>query len=337
MKNIKIEFLELLKNNTNFTQRESYGILIFIPFIILIPFVMLFWERIQNAKEIDAEIVALQAEKADSLLAVLEMQQPLDRETKLAMLEIRPFDPNKLSIAQWQAMGVKPYLAKKIVNAVNKKFVFRQKNDLAKIWGFPKEEYERLKDFIDLPDTVIRKNKYASYDKNKYDNKNYKDYKNYDKDKSENNYTSNYEKKEYTKYIPKVIEKFDINTADTATLKQIRGIGEKTSVRIEKFRDGIGGFHSLNQVQEVYGLSPEIFEELQKYAFISSNFKVKKININTADYETLKSHPYINGKAASILLKYKKQHGNYKTIEDIKKSRAINEENLTKLVPYLEF
>ncbi|WP_375563102.1 helix-hairpin-helix domain-containing protein [Bernardetia sp. OM2101] len=341
MKNIKTEFLEFIKNNTNFTQRESFGMVILIPIIILIPFLMIFWERIQSAEELDKELIELQAEKADSLLAVLEMQQPLDRETKLAMLEIRPFDPNKLSIAQWQAMGVKPWVAKRVVNAVNKKYVFLQKNDLARFNGFPKEEYERLKDYINLPDSVDRKeyykNKYAS--NKKYDNKYNKksNYKNYDNNKSKNNYTSDYKKKEYKKYVPKIIKKFDINIADTAILKQIRGIGEKTSVRIEKFRDAIGGFHSLNQVQDVYGLSPEAFEELQKYAFIASSFKVKKININTADYQTLKSHSYINGKAASILLKYKKQHGNYTTIEDIKKSRAIDKENLTKLIPYLEF
>jgi DNA uptake protein ComE-like DNA-binding protein len=286
------------------------------------------WERIQNPAEIDTKIIGLQAEKADSLLAVLEMQQPLDRETKLAMLELQLFDPNKLSIAQWQAMGVKPYLAKKIVNAVDKKFVFRQKNDLAKIWGFPKEEYERLAPFIDLPDSAEKKHydntKYASYDKNKYDNS----------DKKEG-YTSNYEKKEYVKYVPKVIEKFDINTADTATLKQIKGIGEKTAIQLEKFRNSIGGFHSLEQAKEVYILSPEAFEELKKYALITS--PIKKININKADYETLKNHLYIKGKAASILLKYKKQHGNYKTIEDIRQSRAIDEENLAKLIPYLEF
>lgn len=214
--------------------------------------------------------------------------------------------------------GRKILSSKKIVNAVNKKFVFKQKNDLAKIWGFPKEEYERLKDFIDLPDTVKRKkynkNKYASYDKNKYNNKNYKEYKNYDK--SENNYTSTYEKKEYKKYVPKIIEKFDINTADTATLTQIRGIGGKTAIWITNIRDNMGGFHSLNQTREVPILSDDAFKELQKYALIIS--PIKKININTADYETLKKHPHIKWKAASILLKYKKQHGNYKSIEDIK-------------------
>ncbi len=333
IQNIRVEFSELVKNNTNFTQREANGMVV-LSFLFLLPLLMIIWERVQSVDELDEKIMTLQAEKADSLLAVLEMQQPLDRETKLAMLEIRPFNPNKLSIAQWQAMGVQPWVAKRVVNAVSKNYIFLQKNDLANFSGFPKEEYERLKNYIDLPDSVDRKeyykNKYASSDK-KYDNKNYKDYKN---DKSENNYTSNYEKKEYTKYVPKLIEKFDINKADTATLKQIKGIGEKTANWIVSNRDKIGGFHSLEQVKEIPILSEDAFKELQKYAFITS---FKKININTADYETLKNHFYIKGKAASILLKYKKQHGSYKNIEDIKKSRALEDENLTKLIPYLEF
>lgn len=334
IQNIRVEFSELVKNNTIFSQREASGMVV-LSFFFLLPFFMIIWERVQSIGELDEKIMTFQAEKADSLLAVLEMQQPLDRETKLAMLEIRPFNPNKLSMAQWQAMGVQPWVAKRIVNAVSKNYVFLQKNDLANFSGFPKEEYERLKNYIDLPDSVDRKeyykNKYASSNKNKYDNKNYKGYKN---DKSENNYTSNYEKKEYVKYVPKVIEKFDINTADTATLTQIKGIGEKTASWIVSNRDKIGGFHSLEQVKEIPILSEDAFKELQKYAFITS---FKKININIADYETLKNHLYIKGKAASILLKYKKQHGNYKSIEDIKKSRAIEDENLIKLIPYLEF
>ncbi|WP_338768463.1 helix-hairpin-helix domain-containing protein [Bernardetia sp. ABR2-2B] len=338
IQNIRAEFSELVKNNSNFSQREANGMVV-LSIVFVFPILAIIYERVQSIDEIDAELTALQVEKADSLLAVLEMQQPLDRETKLAMLEIPLFNPNKLSIAQWQAMGVRPWVAKRVVNAVNKKYVFLQKNDLERFNGFPKEEYERLKDYIDLPDSVDRKayykNKYASqnkYKKKKYDKNKYK---NYGKDNSENKYTSTYEKKEYKKYVPKVIEKFDINTTDTATLKQIRGIGEKTALQIENFRNRIGGFHSLEQAKDVYILSPEAYEELKKYALIIS--PIKKININKADYQTLKNHLYIKGKSASILLKYKKQHGNYKNIEDIKKSRAIKEENLTKLIPYLEF
>lgn len=112
MKNIKTEFSELVKNNTNFTQREAKGMLV-LSFFFFLPFLAISYERLQSVDEIDKELTKLQAEKADSLLAVLEMQQPLGRETKLAMLEIKPFNPNKLSIAQWQAMGVKSYLAKR--------------------------------------------------------------------------------------------------------------------------------------------------------------------------------------------------------------------------------
>ncbi len=337
-KNIRAEFSELVRNNTNFSQREANGMVV-LSVILVFPIFAIGCERLRDAEEIDEKVTHFQSVKADSLLAVLEAQQPLDRETKLAMLEIPLFNPNKLSAAQWQAMGVQPWVAKRVANAVSKKYVFLQKNDLEKFGGFPKEEYERLKDFIDLPDTVDRKKyykeKYASqnkYKKNSYDKNKYK---NYDKDDSENNYTSTYEKKEYKKYVPKVIEKFDINTADTATLTQIRGIGAKTSVWLVDIRDKMGGFHSLEQAREVPILSDDAFKELQKYAFIGTS--IKKININTAEYETLKNHPHIKWKAASILLKYKKQHGNYKTVEDIRKSRAIKEEELTKLIPYLEF
>ncbi len=339
IQNIRIEFSELVKNNTNFTQREANGMVV-LSFLFLLPVFMIVWERVKPVDEINEGLTAFQAKKADSLLTILEMQQPLDRETKLALLKIPIFNPNKLSIEEWQAMGVKSWVAKRVVNAINKKYVFLQKNDLERFGGFPKEEYERLKDFIDLPDSVDRKKYYAdkyasSYDKNKYDSKNYKDYKNYDNNTSENNYTSTYEKKEYVKYVPKVIEKFDINTADTATLTQIRGIGGKTAIWITNIRDNMGGFHSLEQTREVPILSEEAFKELQKYALIIS--PIKKININTADYEILKNNPYIKWKAASILIKYKKHHGSYKSIEDIRKSRAIDEENLIKLTPYLEF
>lgn len=301
-KQLRTEFSELVKNNSNFPRREANGMLV-LSVCLALPMIVIGCERWESTEEMDAKVTALQAEKADSLLAVLEMQQPLDRETKLAMLEIRPFDPNKLSIAQWQAMGIKPYLAKKIVNAVSKKFVFRQKNDLAKIWGFPKEEYQRLEPYINLPDTFIRKQsqKYASYEK-----KEYKNYKNYDTKDTEKNYSSNNEKKEYKKYTPKIIEKFDLNTADTATLKQIRGIGEKTAIWMVGNREKLGGFHSIEQAKEVYILSEAAFEELKKYAFVSPSFNVRKININTADYNTLANHLYIKGKSASILLKYKK-------------------------------
>ena len=338
MRNIRTEFSELVRNNTNFSQREASGMLV-LSFMLFLPILTIIYERVKRVEELNKETIRLQAKKADSLLAILEMQQPLSRETKLSMLELRPFNPNKLSKAEWQAMGIKPWIAEKVVNAINKKYIFLQKNDLEKFRGFPKEEYERLKNFIDLPDSVDRKKYYADlhdFKKPKYENSNYKNYKEHNSDKKDN-YTSNYVREEYLKYTPKVIEKFDINTADTATLKQIRGIGEKTAIQIEKFREGIGGFHSLEQLKEVYILSSEAFSELQKYAFISSSFKIKKISINIAEYETLKNHSYIKGKAASILLKYKKQHGNYKTVEDIRKSGAIEEENLVKLIPYLEF
>jgi len=127
---------------------------------------------------------------------------------------------------------------------------------------------------------------------------------------------------------------FDINTANQSQLKDIRGIGDVLSTRILKFRDKLGGFISKSQYEEVYGLSPTAISDLKNNTYIKSNFEPKKININS-EINILGQHPYIGYKLAKAIVNYRKQHGEIKTIQELKKLNCINDGMYAKMHPYL--
>lgn len=173
-----------------------------------------------------------------------------------------------------------------------------------------------------------------------YKKQNYKAY-NYSKKKYTNNdkkqkrdsiYSINKSYKNEAK--PNKIIVLDINKATAEQLKKVRGVGKKLSVRIIKFRDRLGGFYSMNQLKEVYGLENEIIEKTKKHFSIQS--KPKKIILNTDSLKLLASHPYISWKLAKVIIRYRKMHGNYDSPEKLQKIGAIKAETFSKLKPYLE-
>src|SRR5690606_34679204 len=111
-------------------------------------------------------------------------------------------------------------------------------------------------------------------------------------------------------YAEKVIEPFDINLATADELIQIRGIGEGFSNRILKYRNTLGGFYSLDQVKNTYGLPDSTFLELKKYAFIKS--PPERIKINSISLETWKGTNLKTYQKKAILA-FRNQHGNFKT------------------------
>ena len=50
----------------------------------------------------------------------------------------------------------------------------------------------------------------------------------------------------------------------------------------------------------------------------------------------LADHPYIKKKLADIIVNYRSQHGNFKTIDDLKKIKTIDEDNFNKLKVYIK-
>jgi competence ComEA-like helix-hairpin-helix protein len=215
------------------------------------------------------------------------------------------FNPNTIEEEGLIELGFTTFLAKRIVNFRSKGGTFKKADDLYKIYGIDSALVTELKPFIVIPSLDFEENK--PYEK--YANKN----------------NTEFRKTEKT---------IDINTADTNDLKKIYGIGSKLANRIILYREKLGGFYSYSQLNEVWGLNPGLVELLQK-KFIINNTIIKKININTIDQKTLEQHPYIGFKTAKSILNYKKQHGKFNTIEDLRKIISLKDSVIIRLNNYL--
>ncbi len=128
---------------------------------------------------------------------------------------------------------------------------------------------------------------------------------------------------------------WDINTADETQLKTIQGIGPALSPRIMKFRNRLGGFIDQAQYQEVYGLQAAVIERLKKHTYIHTDFQPTKLNVNTADFQTLAAHPYISYQQAQSIVRYRAQHGPFATLEELGSLVLLDKATLEKLKPYL--
>jgi competence ComEA-like helix-hairpin-helix protein len=219
--------------------------------------------------------------------------------------ELFYFDPNTLSFDGWKKLGVREKTIITIQKYLNKGGHFYVSEDLKKIYGIRTNEYERLKPYIQIETTNRKHTSEADLSKET--------------------------RKKQSNSKPKLIE---INAADTSAFIALTGIGSKLATRIVNFRDKLGGFYSVDQLAETYGLHDSTFQKIKAYLSVDNSF-LKKININVATKDEMKSHPYIKWNLANAIVEYRNQHGNYASIDDLKKISMVTEEMLAKLKPYL--
>lgn len=215
--------------------------------------------------------------------------------------ELFQFDPNTISLHDWQRLGLNERTGKTILKYLSKGGKFYKPEDLQKIWGMPEGFYERVKDYVNI--TSVKKN-YPVY---------------------ENKPFVREERK------PSVI---NINEADTSAFIALPGIGSKLSARIISFREKLGGFYSVDQIGETWGLPDSTFQKLKGRLQVNGD-DVRKLNVNTATKDELKAHPYIRWNAANAIVEYRNQHGAFKALDELKNIALIDESVYEKIVHYL--
>lgn len=111
----------------------------------------------------------------------------------------------------------------------------------------------------------------------------------------------------------------DLNAATAEELRTIRGIGDKLSARIVKFRDRLGGFLVKEQLYDVYGLEPEVVHRAFEQFKVVEMPKIEKININTASVEELSRLVYFSYTIAENVVLYRNANGEFKHLDDLLK------------------
>lgn len=220
------------------------------------------------------------------------------------------FDPNTLDESGWRKLGLRDRTIRTILNYRGKGGQFRKPDDLQKIYGLHKDEFERLKPYIVIasPSAGSSQQHYSSTN------------------------TSFSERPVYERKKPQSI---DINAADTTAYITLPGIGSKLAARIVNFREKLGGFYSVEQVGETFGVPPETFEAVKPYLQLKGG-TVRKMNVNTAGYDELNAHPYISSKLAYLINKQRKT-GPITNPEALKELVAQTNDNFEKVEHYISF
>lgn len=217
------------------------------------------------------------------------------------------FDPNTVNLTQLISMGLSQKQASSILNYRNKGGQFRTKSDFKKMYTVSQKFFDSVEPYIVISQKTQSEKR---------------------------NYNKPYTNKTAVSK-PKVT--IDLQTANAEILQSVKGIGEKTANRIIKYRTLLGGFHSINQLKEVYGVSPENLERILPQVFVSVT-SLKKININKVEGKALKTHPYIiSWDQVNEILNERKLGGHYTDFEDLKKRSNLDGEVLEKIKPYLVY
>jgi DNA uptake protein ComE-like DNA-binding protein len=242
----------------------------------------------------------------------LSLQSQIDsmKQEKLDYVpKIYPFNPNFITDYKGYKLGMS-------VAEIDRLLAFRKEN---KYVNSPKEFQAVTKVSDSLLNAISPYFKFPDWVNKK---KEYKEYKNYP--------NTAFAKKERIVII-------DINKASQEELIKIYGIGDAISLRILKFKESLGGFVSMEQMKDVWGLSPEVIENLNSHFKVLAPPNIKKIDINNASIKELSQFPYFNYQLAKQIVTFRSMNGDIKNSEDLTKIKGLSIDKANIIVLYLDF
>jgi competence protein ComEA len=227
-------------------------------------------------------------------------------------LKPAPFDPNKVSFEELTGFGLSEKAANNILHYREKGGRFKKPEDLEKIYSLAPNETAQLIPFVKI-EAVAETGSVAG---------------------SGMSGTELISSAAPAKYKPVPIS-INVNLADSMSWQLLPGIGAKRASSILKFREKLGGFVSIEQVGETYGLPDSIFRKIRN-SLLWEPGQIEQLSLNNATEAELKSHPYIGWQWAKLIVAYRNQHGPYQSVDDLMKIHIMKKEWLDKVRPYLK-
>jgi DNA uptake protein ComE-like DNA-binding protein len=283
-----------------FTREQRTGIVILFGIIVILQLVYFF---------VDFNVVEIEYPDKQKWLSV---QSQIDAEKQANhnnIPKIYPFNPNFISDYKGYKLGMS-------VQEIDRLLVFRKNNkfvnsvkEFQNVTKVSDSLLNAIAPFFKFPDWVNH-------------NKEYKGYKN-----SSNTAFTNKGK----------IVLIDINQATKEDLIKIYGIGEAISIRILTQKEKLGGFVSMEQLNDIWGLSADLIADLNTHFAILKLPDLYKIDVNSASLKELSQFFYFKYDLARQIVKYRSMNGNFENIEDLIKIKGFPVEKAKIIGLYLDF
>ena len=314
------------------TDRNAILLLILIVVVVVVTFPLL-GER-EDASTLPSQLRSGLAKKRHSVT-----QKPQYYAQKQdATGELFYFDPNTADSTQLLRLGLRPWQVRNMYKYRAKGGRYRQKEDFAMLYGLTLEQYRRLEPYIRIkPEAMARDYFNGNGNVNGNDTRasslRYGAFSSYDTAQAPTIRPTGYDNVNGNGNVKKLTqgEFVDINTADTAELKRIPGIGSYFARRIVELRQRRQAFVSPDELLSIRNFP----ETALTYMTASQNFA--KIHINQSSLQQLKAHPLINYTQATDILRYRRLNGNIRSVNDISNLPSFTPEQLARLKPFLLF
>lgn len=223
---------------------------------------------------------------------------------------LKPFDPNTADSTTLVHLGLRTWQVKNLLKYRACHGVYHTKEDFRKLYGLTDSLYSILEPYIDI-DTTLFSTKNDSVSFPKY-------------------------------HSVKRDTVLDINTADTATLQFIKGIGKSVAIQIVRYREQLGGYVSVNQIREIEKLQllhkdsniSFCFDSVIPHLVVLSD-SIRTIPVNRAGIDRLTKHPYLNYEQAERIYQYRRRHFQIKSKEEL--HEVVPDSIYQRIIPYLSF
>lgn len=222
------------------------------------------------------------------------------------------FDPNTADSTQLLRLGLQPWQVRSIYKYRASGGIYRNKEDFARLYGLTVKQYRELEPYITISSdyqpasTLVGKRHHA-------DN-GMRDTLLYDSPR---------------KIAPG--EHVDLNILDTAAYRTVPGIGSYYARKILDYGRRLGGYTSVDQLDEIDG-----FPQTAKAFFtVAGSDSLQHVCINRLSLNELKRHPYINYYQAKAIVDYRRQTGPIHSLDELRLLRDFPQEAIGRLRPYI--
>lgn len=342
------------KDFLNFSKRERVTIIALTFLIILVQ--LLIWtkdswvkflpENIEKNYERKKELEAYRDSVTAQKTTYASQQRSYQEKPTAVSVKLVPFNPNTADSTALRGLGLRAYVVKNILNYRRKGGSFRKPADFARIYGLEPEVFAQLEPYIqmEVQNGDVRAAGSLSSVESANELKNVQTNKSAEV-KTEIQTLTGEKTTEVTTAQPstqasespaRVNPAFDLNSADTSLLQQLKGVGSFTANRISRYRNQLGGFYSMSQLSEIKGLYPETLTRLQSMLKIDPS-RIQTLNVNKASLEKLRAHPYLSFYQAKVIVELRKAKGSLHSLDELSKFKEFKSEDMERLKWYLSF